>query len=144
MLHLIPLVGIILLLCSCSTLPSNTPSTPPDPAQTATPTARILADSFFFGCAYLDANGNGTLDSDDPGLADAMFLIALNGGGGFGAPTSGSGCATITIPGGLGEESWPVTARMEPPQESGYELVSPAEVVLERPESHADFLFADS
>jgi hypothetical protein len=126
------LILIIFLLSACNNL-----------TEAATSTPSILADSFFFGCAYLDSNRNGELDPDDQGLEEAMFVVTLRGVGGLGAPTPESGCAMVIIPGGLNEESWPVTTRMEPPPESSYELVSPAEVVLDYPESHADFLFTD-
>jgi hypothetical protein len=135
LLRNILLVLIIFLLCACSGLQN--------PIKSATPTVGILADSFFFGCAYLDSNGNGKTDPDDQGLEEATFVVALNDAGGFVASTPEDGCATIVVPGGLNADSWPVTTRMEPPEETGYELVSPAEVVLEYPESHADFLFTD-
>jgi hypothetical protein len=131
---LVTLMG--LLLCACGGQGGL--------LNPATPTVPVLADTFFHGCAYLDSNGNGEIDADDQKLKNGMFLVALNGGAGFGAPTTEGGCATVTIPGGIGEESWPVAARMEPPEETGYELVGPAEIVLEYPESHADFLFAGS
>jgi len=111
--------------------------------KSATPTAVIMADTFFGGCAYLDSNNNGEIDPDDQRLEDALFFVTLNGGYGFRAVTFKNGCATVTIPGGLGEESWPVTVRMEAPEGTGYERLSPGEVVLEYPKGHADFLFAD-
>jgi hypothetical protein len=60
------------------------------------------------------------------------------------ANTMDSGCATVTVPGGIGEKYWPVTVRVKPPEGTEYELVGPAEITLEYPESHADFLFASS
>jgi len=117
---------LIFLLCSCNDLQSIDE-----------------ADTFFSGCAYLDSNSNREIDPDDRGLKDAVFVVTLKGGAGFGAFTSESGCALVTVPGGLSEESWPITARMEPPEGSGYELVSPAEVVLEYPDCQADFLFTN-
>jgi hypothetical protein len=134
-LRISPLALIPLLLFVCNPLQSLTKS--------VTPTAVIMADTFFGGCAYLDSNNNGEIDPDDQRLEDAMFFVTLNGGYGFRAVTFKNGCATVTIPGGLGKESWPVTARMEPPEGSGYELLSPGEVVLEYPKEHADFLFVD-
>lgn len=124
------LFTFVFLLCACGAGPGTTP------------TAEILADSFFFGCAYLDANGNGEIDPDDPGLEAALFAFSMQGGMGFSAYTLDNGCATIVIPGGVGQDAWPVTARMQPPPENNLEWVSPAEVVLVHPESHADFLFA--
>ncbi len=131
-----PLILIPFLSLVCNPLHSLTKS--------ATPTAMIMADTFFGGCAYLDSNDNGQIDPDDQRLEDALFSVALSGEGGFRAFTFKNGCATVTVPGGLGEESWPVTVRMEPPEETHYDLLSPAEVVLEYPKGHADFLFTDS
>lgn len=48
----------------------------------------------------------------------------------------------VVAPGGLPKESCPSTARMAPLPESWYGLVGPAEVVLQHPESHVDFLFS--
>jgi hypothetical protein len=110
----------------------------------ATPTSGVLADTFFGGCAYLDSNGNGEIDAVDQVVEGARFVVTLREGIGFGATTSTRGCATVVVPGGLREESWPVTVRMEPPEESTYELVSPAEVVLQFPYGSADFLFAEA
>jgi hypothetical protein len=126
------LFGLVLMLCACGA------------GQAVTPTAAILADTFFFGCAYLDENGNGEIDPDDPGLEDALFAVSMQGVMGFSAYTFADGCATIVIPGGLGQDAWPVTAQMQPPAESNLEWVGPVEVVLAYPESHADFLFAES
>ena len=135
LLAIIPLALLIFLLCSCICLSSS--------MEPATPTIGILADTFFGGCAYLDSNSNGKIDPDDQPVEDALFVVTLREGAGFGATTSASGCATVVVPGGLPEESWPVTVRMEPPEESGYELVSPVEAVLEYPDTSADFLFAE-
>lgn len=129
------LIVAMLLLLAC-TGPTSLLAPP-------TLTPQILADSFFYGCAYVDANDNGEIDEDDHGLKDAMFLVTPQGGAGFGAPTSGSGCATVVVPGGLDDDAWPMTVRMNPPEDAGYTRVGPVEVVLARPESHADFLFAE-
>ena len=157
LLRTIPLVLLVLLLCSCSRS-DPTPTTLPDDAPTATPTLstlpdgtpirkstpKVLADAFFYGHAYVDANGNGKIDPDDPGLQGARFEMALSWGGGSAASTGKDGTAFIIIPGGLSEKDWPVKARMSPPPETSYEVVGPAEVVLEYPKSSADFLFIDS
>lgn len=135
-LQTILLVLVIFPLCACDR--------PQDLTEPATPTPAILADSFFFGCAYVDSNGDGEIDANDDRLKDATFVVTLSQGAGFGASTSGNGCATIVVPGGLNEDSWPVITRTKPPPETSYELISPAEVVLEYPETHADFLFTDS
>jgi hypothetical protein len=114
-----------------------TPATP-----RATPTAAIMADWFFHGCAYVDANGNGEIDTDDEPLKGAMLLVSLKGMVGFGAPTFSDGCATIVVPGGLKKDNWPVTLSINPPAEDdGLELVEPTEHVLEYPGSSWDFLF---
>ena len=139
----IPLVLVALVLCSCNS-PEPTPSATPDDTPTPKPTPKILADAFFFGHAYLDANGNGKIDPDDPGLEGARFEVALSWGGGSAASTGKDGSASIIIPGGLSEKDWPVRARMKPPPDTSYALVGPAEVVLEYPKSSADFLFTDS
>jgi hypothetical protein len=130
----IRLALLTLVLCSCASLFGSR-----DPA---TPTPAILADTFFTACAYLDANHNDQIDSDDPALKGARFVVALSEGFQFGATTLAYGCGTVVVPGGLSEQSWPVTVRMEPPEGSGYQLVSPAEVVLQYPKGHANFLFA--
>jgi hypothetical protein len=151
------LVPIIFLLCSCyppnptpSALPDDTatpkpfPSATPDDTAPPKSTPKILADAFFFGHAYLDADGNGKIDPDDPGLGGARFEVGLSWGGGSVAFTGKDGSASIVIPGGLREKDWPVRARMIPPPDTSYQLVGPAEVVLEYPKSSADFLFVDS
>ena len=137
LLKIIPLTLISFLLCSCDDQHDSM-----GPA-TATPTPGVFADTFFSGCAYLDSNRNGEIDPDDPLLEDAVFVVTLNGGAGFRGLTSENYCATATVPGGLDEKFWPVTVRMEPPEGTGYQLISPAEIVLEYPEDHADFLFTN-
>lgn len=107
----------------------------------ATPTAAVFADWFFHGCAFVDANGNEEIDTADEPLKGAMLLVGLKGGVGFGSATFSDGCATVTVPGGLSEDYWPVTLRMNPPPDTDYELVGPTEFILEYPESRADFLF---
>jgi hypothetical protein len=102
----------------------------------------VLADTFFFGCAYLDANENSVLDETDPKIPDMTFTITLAGGGGFGGRTSEDNCAMVIIPGGLAEASWPVRASMQPQNSASYEWISPAEILLEHAETHADFLFS--
>ncbi len=124
----IPLVSILLLLCACNGLK---------------PTPEILADAFFSGHAYLDANGNGEIDPDDPGLEGAMFSVTPIWGGGNSATTGEDGYAWVIIPGGLREDDWPIRVHMRPPPETSYGLVSPAEIVLEPPGRPADFLFTD-
>lgn len=113
-------------------------------------TPEVLADTFFFGHGYIDTNQNSELDPDDPPLADASFNVMTqvttnnNERVGFGASTSTDGAATIVVPGGLTEESWPITVRMEPPAGSLYERLGPADVTLTYPQTTADFLFTQS
>jgi|GEM_PF-1536169 len=101
--------------------------------STATPI--MMADTFFFGHAFVDANGNGELDASDPPLAGARFACA-----GFGGESGADGVATVVIPG-----SWdkPVEAQMSPPSGSDYTLIGPAVVTLQSPgTTRAEFLFA--
>jgi hypothetical protein len=101
-----------------------------------------MADWFFFGCVYLDANRNGQVDPDvDDKIPGAVFSVSLKGGAGIGDTTSTDRCATAAVPGGLGPEDWPVTATVVLPDGLDYEPVGPTEVVLDYPESHVDFLF---
>ena len=134
-----------LLLCSCNrwTGPAEPPPATPT-LEVASPeaiTPEVYADAFFTGCAYVDANGNGEIDAEDGELEGATLIVFLSIGAEFRARTAGY-CATTVVPGGLGEDAWPVTLRMEPPEDTGYESLSPAEVVLEYPEGRANFLFA--
>ena len=103
-----------------------------------------ICDKGRFGHAYVDANGNGKIDPDDPGLEDARFQVSLSWGGGSAASTGEDGSAWIVIPGGLSEKDWPVKARIDPPPDSSYELVGAAEVTLAYPKSRAEFLFKGS
>ena len=99
-----------------------------------TPTPAIMADTFFSGHAFIDANGNGALDADDPPLEGARFTCA-----GFGDRTGADGVAVVVIP---GEWDKPVEARMAPPEGSGYILIAPTVVTLQNPgQTRADFLF---
>jgi hypothetical protein len=109
----------------------------------AEPEPAIMADTFFYGHAYLDANGNGEIDEDDPGLKGALFDVALGSGMGNQGTTNEEGQAWVIIPGGADKDDWPVRARMRPPPDSGYTLIGPAEVVLAHRETSADFLFAE-
>ncbi len=147
---IIPAVLIALLLCSCTgqaTPAVNDKETPAVGGQ-ETPTARgqptpaVLADTFFFGHAYVDTNGNGHIDEQDAPLAGAPFAVTLQGGGGFGGTTAKDGTAFVVVPGGLDESYWPVTAQMKAPEGSAYQVVGPDEILLEYPKTRAEFLFA--
>ncbi len=136
-------LSTLLLLCSCSrTTQPSTPLPNQTPTPTPGPTTKVLADTFFYGHAYVDANGNGEIDSQDPGLEGAVFEVSLNDEGGSAASTGKDGSALIVIPGGVSKAGWPVRARMRPPPDTDYKLVGPEEIVLEYPQVSADFLFA--
>jgi len=136
-------VSVLVLICACNQ-PTPT-STPPPPTEAPTPTPKpapkVLADTFFFGHAYLDANGNEKIDPEDPGLEGALFEVALSGGGSSASRTGKDGSAVIVIPGGVSQKGWPVRARMRPPPDADYELVGPEELALQYPQVSADFLF---
>jgi acetyl esterase/lipase len=101
----------------------------------ATPTPAVMADTFFSGRAYVDSNSNRQLDETDPPLPGARFSVM-----GFGSLTDQDGYAWAMIPGGWDE---PVTARMDPPENSDYTLIGPVEVTLQAGRVNSvDFLFA--
>ena len=107
------------------------------PASTPTPQAYV--DSFFSGFAYLDANGNGELDSDDTPLENAIFIVTLQFGGDVSALTDETGYAFIVAPGGV---EYPVKMRMEPPRDSTLRLIGPTELVHELADETPKFLFS--
>lgn len=117
---------IVLALTGCS------PSTP-------TPTVQAIVDSFFSGYAFLDANGNGELDSEDTPLENASFIVTLQFGGEVGALTDKKGYAFIVAPGGV---DYPVKMRMEPPKDSNLKLIGPSEVIHELSDENPKFLFS--
>jgi len=122
-------VMVALFLSACST--------------SATPTPVILADTFFTGCAFLDKNANGLVDSEDTPIGGMSFSVTLSEGTGFGALTSDNdGCASTIIPMGLPREAWPVVAQMKMPQTSTYIPIGEIRVTLEYPDTRADFLFS--
>jgi hypothetical protein len=97
------------------------------PQKTRQP-SDVIADSFFSGRAYLDANNNGEKDDADTPLQGATFIARDDRGAEFGALTDSQGAAFITFPGG---SRYPVTLRMEHPKESPLYRVDPAEIVLQ-------------
>jgi hypothetical protein len=106
---------------------------------TPTPTKPVLADSFFSGQAFLDANGNGKLDSTDTPVENATFIVTLAGGAEFGAQTNKTGNAFVTIPAMV---EYPVTVRMEPPKDSTLLTLEPSTITLsEATGETATFLF---
>ncbi len=125
--NLLPVLGLLLLSalgCGHTMTPTSTP--PP-----------VLADSFYYGRAYVDANGNGQVDEGDPPL-EGVILIATDAEGLSGSGrTDAEGLATAWWPAG---STYPITLRMKPPER--YILVGPEEVVLQEGEYYvADFLF---
>jgi hypothetical protein len=125
---------VVSLLTSC------TGSQPVRPSETV-PQPQIMSDTFFSGCAHLDANANGAIDPEDPLLGGMTFTVTLAGGAGFGADTSEDECAFTTVPAALPAEAWPIVARMAAPEGAPYEPIGPSEVTLEYPHTQADFLF---
>ena len=108
-------------------------------ALSPTPTPVVLADSFFSGYAFVDANGNGQIDSADMPLKNAMFIVQLEGGAQFGALTDETGNAFVTIPAAV---RYPVTLFMKPPKDSTLTLVGPLSIVREKATGDkAAFLF---
>jgi len=129
------IIGIFsLLLGSCTGI------TPPIPSETPS-NPSLMADTFFSGCAYLDENGNGTIDAEEQLVGGMAFTITFKSGMGFGGQTSDGYCASILVPSALPEEAWPLPARMEVPEGSIYKLVGPSEIILENGQTQADFLF---
>ncbi len=104
------------------------------------PTQPVLADTFFPSQAFIDANGNGQLDSADTPLAKATFIVTLQGGAEFGGQTDETGKAFITIPGAV---KYPVTLHMEAPEGSGLKLIGPQSVTSPSPTGELiKFLFS--
>lgn len=100
-------------------------------------TPLVLADTVFSATAFVDTNGNGTLDDDDTPLEGAQFIAE-----GFGSQTDKNGYAMILIP---GEWNQPIRARMVPPANHSYQLIGPEEIVLQDGViNQAHFLFAVS
>jgi len=108
-------------------------------AASPTSTPAVLADSFFSGYAFLDANGNEQIDSADAPLKGAIFIVQLEGGAEFGGLTDETGNAFVAIPSAV---QYPVTLFMKPPENSALRLIGPPSIVLQRPASEkASFLF---
>ena len=109
------------------------------PTPTPTATVQAIVDSFFSGYAFLDANDNGELDSEDTPLENATFIVTLQFGGEVGALTDKTGYAFIVAPGGV---DYPVKMRMEPPEDSTLKLIGPSEVTHELADEAPKFLFS--
>ncbi len=132
--HLVPATAIFLLsvLAGCASKPTE--------PVIRTPTIHVITDSFFSAQAFLDTNGNGQIDTEDKPLANAAFIVTLQGGGEFGDKTDESGYAFIIIPGGV---EYPVTLRMEAPKNSTLKLVGPSEITYSPDTSESKkFLFS--
>jgi len=100
----------------------------------------ILADAFFHGRAYFDANGYVKVDSGDPLLQGAYFTAEDSRGIDSGGFINSEGFAMAWFPGG--GVAYPMTLRLHPPNDSEYVLVAPQEVVLQKGESATpDFVF---
>ena len=95
-------------------------------------------DAFFGGYAFLDENGNGEIDSEDTPIENATLIVTLQGGFETGGLTDKTGNAFITIPGGV---DYPVTLRMEAPNDSSLILIGPSSVTYPSAEP-AKFLFS--
>ena len=105
-----------------------------------TPTEFIHVYSAFSTYAFLDSNGNGQVDSADTPVKDATFVVALPGGTEFGDPTDDTGYAFITIPAVV---EYPVTLRMEAPQDSTLKAIEPFTIKLLEPTGESiQFLFS--
>ena len=120
----IPVLAMVMLSCA------------PTPT---TPTIQPIVDSFFSGYAFLDVNGNGELDSEDTPVENAAFIVTLQFGGEVGALTDKTGYAFIVAPGGV---DYPVTMRMEPPEDSTLKLIGPSELIHELADEAPKFLFS--
>lgn len=112
----------------------------PEPIKPAT--VSPLGDTFFTGCAFLDENANGMVDSADALLNDMTFVVTLSGGAGFAGSTQESGCATVIVPASLGSDAWPVVARMKMPQPPAFTPIGEVTVTLSYPDTRAEFLFS--
>ncbi len=142
MKKLLPLLILLILPLACnSPLPAGswTPTAPVDISTPATPV--VMADSFYSGYAYLDANADAILDETDPPL-EGIYCTATDADGiGSGALTDSSGYAMIWWPSG---STYPITVRCVPMKDSAYTLIGPEEVILQMDGTGgpAKFLFA--
>ena len=137
-------VSIILLTatiaCSLKGQPSPTPAATPTATKQPTPeeTVPVLADSFFYGKAYIDKNGNGQIDPDDPPLEGALFTATDARGASGGGWTDSKGSAMAWWP---SDSQYPITVQMQPPEGSAYTIIGRDQIVLQEWETSAEFLF---
>lgn len=101
--------------------------------------AKALKEELNQGYAFLDVNSNGELDSEDTPVENAAFIVTLQFGGAVGALTDKTGYAFIVAPGGV---DYPVSMRMEPPEESTLKLIGPSELIHELVDEVPKFLFS--
>jgi hypothetical protein len=141
------LVILTLLLVIACMLPGqraegDKPSQPDKPFLDKDPTPLpLLSDLFFSGCTYHDVNNNQELDEKDAPMGGIMVFVELSNGGQFGGHTAeGSGCVFLTVPGGTSSD-YPAILTATVPEGVPLELLQPSSIVLDSPESHADFLF---
>ena len=97
-----------------------------------------MADSFYYGKAYIDANRNGQIDPDDPPLEGALFTATDASGASGGGWTNGKGSAMAWWP---SDSRYPVTLQIQPPKGSGYIVIGKDQVVLLEWDTSAEFLF---
>lgn len=109
------------------------------PGCTGKATEPVLADSAFSGQAFLDVNGNGTIDPEDTPVVNATFYVELNGVKAFGDATDETGNAFILIPGGV---KYPVNVSMEAPKDSTLKLITPSTVTVSASTGTVQFLFS--
>lgn len=98
-----------------------------DCKSTAPATEAAYADTFFSAQALLDSNRNAQMDAGDTPLPNAVFIVTLRDGTEFGAKTNTDGKAFVTIPARV---DYPVTLRMQAPEDSAVRPVEPSTVTL--------------
>jgi hypothetical protein len=138
---ILPAILILAASLSCSLF--GQPSTlSPKPTDTAYPepqeTPPVLVDSFFYGKAYIDSNGNRQIDPDDAPLEGAIFTATDARGYSGGGYTDSKGSAMAWWP---SDSQYPITLQMKPPKESGYTIIGQDQIVLQEWETSSEFLF---
>ena len=136
----IPILCFLVLNACVIRTPNELPTPTTASTLKETPTEiPVMADSFFFGHAFIDANGNGQLDESDPALKGAIFPTVDANGVSSGGITDSTGTAMAWWP---ASSMYPVTLKMKPPENSDYTLIGESEIVLQAYETSANFLFA--
>jgi hypothetical protein len=105
---------------------------------TPTPNTEVMSDSFFFGHAFVDTNGNKIADDRDKPLEGARFTATDARGASSGGLTGKDGSAFAWWP---GESHYPVTLHMEAPEGGDLVIIGPSDVILEEFGSSATFLY---